>query len=110
MLGGRFLREKDVQNEIRLALSPYAVVFRANVGYFNTYDGRVVATGLPKGFSDLFGVRKSDGRAFFIEVKNETGRLRPEQKNFLEVMEKVGAIIGVARSGEEAVKIIKEET
>jgi hypothetical protein len=104
------MREKDVQNEIRLALSPYAVVFRANVGYFNTYDGRVVATGLPKGFSDLFGVRKSDGRAFFIEVKNETGRLRPEQKNFLEVMEKVGAIIGVARSGEEAVKIIKEET
>lgn len=103
-------REKDIQNEIRLALSPYAVVFRANVGYFNTYDGRVVATGLPKGFSDLFGVRRSDGRAFFIEVKNEKGKATKEQINFLKRMKQYGAITGVARSGEEAVRIIKEQT
>jgi hypothetical protein len=100
------MREKDIQNEIRLALNPYAVVFRANVGYFNTYDGRVVATGLPNGFSDLFGVRRKDGRAFFIEVKNEKGKLRKEQANFLEQMKKVGAITGVARSGTEAIEII----
>lgn len=103
------MREKDIQNEIRLALSPYAVVFRANVGYFNTYDGRVVATGLPKGFSDLFGVRKSDGRAFFIEVKNDRGKLSKHQENFLKQMRKAGAITGVARSGEEAVRIIKKQ-
>lgn len=102
------MREKDVQNEIRLALSPYAIVFRANVGYFNTYDGRVVATGLPKGFSDLFGVRKSDGRAFFIEVKNEKGRTSKYQDNFLKQMRKNNAIVGVARSPEEAVKILLE--
>ena len=103
------MREKDIQNEIRLALSPYAVVFRANVGYFNTYDGRVVATGLPKGFSDLFGVRKSDGKAFFIEVKNEKGKTSKYQDNFLKQMRKAGAICGVARSAEEAIRIIKEE-
>ncbi|HHX24286.1 MAG TPA: VRR-NUC domain-containing protein [Thermoanaerobacterales bacterium] len=102
------MREKDIQNEIRLALSPYAVVFRANVGYFNTYDGRVVATGLPRGFSDLFGVRKKDGKAFFIEVKNETGRTSKFQDNFLKQMKKNNAIVGVARSGEEAVKILLE--
>lgn len=102
------MREKDIQNEIRLALSPYAVVFRANVGTFMSSDGRVIATGLPKGFSDLFGVRKSDGRAFFIEVKNEKGRTSKYQDNFLRQMKKAGAITGVARSGEQAIKIIME--
>lgn len=103
------MREKDIQNEIRLALSPYAIVFRANVGTFVTSDGRVVATGLPKGFSDLFGVRKSDGRAFFIEVKNEKGRTSKYQDNFLKQMKKNNAIVGVARSAEQAIRIIKEE-
>lgn len=102
------MREKDIQNEIRLALSPYAVVFRANVGYFNTYDGRVVATGLPNGFSDLFGTRKSDGKSFYIEVKNEKGRTSKDQDKFLKRMKECGAIVGVARSGEEAVKILLE--
>lgn len=102
------MREKDIQNEIRLALSPYAVVFRANVGTFNTADGRMIATGLPKGFSDLFGTRKIDGKSFYIEVKNDKGRTSKDQDNFLEQMKRNNAIVGVARSGEEAVNIIKE--
>lgn len=102
------MREKTIQNEIRLALNPYAVVFRANCGTFMAADGRYISTGLPNGFSDLFGVRKKDGRAFFIEVKNETGRVRPEQAKFLEQMKKLGAITGVARSGADAVRIIQE--
>lgn len=99
-------KEIDVQNSIRLALNPYAVVFRANVGFFSTADGRKISTGLPKGFSDLFGFRKSDGRIFFIEVKNETGRVRPDQEHFIEIMRKNGAIAGVARSPEEAIDLI----
>jgi hypothetical protein len=102
------MKEIDVQNSIRLALNPYAIVFRANVGSFKTADGRVVTTGLPKGFSDLFGFRKSDGRMFFIEVKNEKGRLRKEQVYFIETMKEKGAIAGVARSPEEAIALIKE--
>ncbi len=101
------MKEIDVQNSIRLALSPYAVVFRSNVGIFKTQDGRTVSTGLPKGFSDLFGFRKSDGRIFFIEVKNEKGRLRKDQEHFLETMRGFGAIAGVARSPEEAIELIK---
>lgn len=101
------MREKDIQNEIRLALNPYAIVFRANVGTFMSADGRVIATGLPKGFSDLFGVRRKDGRAFFLEVKNEKGRASKEQKNFLDQMGKAGAIVGIARSGTEAIEIIE---
>ncbi len=103
------MKEKDIQNEIRLALNPYAVVFRINVGTFMSETGRMVSTGVPRGFSDLFGVRKSDGKAFFIEVKNEKGRTSKYQDNFLEQMKKNGAIVGVARSGEEAIRIIKEE-
>ncbi|MGQ8827044.1 VRR-NUC domain-containing protein [Bacillus sp. NA_146.1] len=102
------IKEIDVQNSIRLALNPYAIVFRANVGTFKTTDGRTVSTGLPKGFSDLFGYRKSDGKMFFIEVKNEKGRLRPDQKHFIETMHKNGAIAGVARSPEDAIELIRK--
>jgi hypothetical protein len=100
------MKEIDVQNSIRLALNEYAIVFRANVGVFRTADGRAVSTGLPKGFSDLFGFRKSDGRIFFIEVKNEKGKLRVDQEHFIKTMQENGAIAGVARSAKEAIEII----
>lgn len=80
-------------------------MFRVNVGKVRTADGRYFDTGLPKGFSDLFGFRP-DGRIFFIEVKNETGRVRPEQEKFMEVMASRGALVGVARSVEDALKIV----
>lgn len=101
------MKEIDVQNSIRLALNPHAIVFRANVGTFRTADGRTVSTGLPKGFSDLFGFRKSDGKAFFLEIKNEKGRLRKDQEHFLNEMAKYPVITGVARSPEEAIALIK---
>lgn len=101
--------EHAVQNEIRIALSQYATVFRSNVGKVCTPDGRFFDTGLPKGFPDLFGFRHSDGRIFFIEVKTKTGRVSPEQKNFIEQMRRCGAIAGVARSAADALKIIQED-
>lgn len=98
--------EHAIQNKIRLALTPYAVVFRANVGSGVTYDGRHFDTGLPKGFSDLFGFRKSDGKIFFIEVKSEKGRLSEAQRDFLLTMNNYGAIAGVCRSPTEALRLI----
>lgn len=103
------MREIDIQNKIRLALSPYAIIFRANVGKVRMADGRFFDTGLPRGFSDTFGVRKSDGRAFFIEVKNAKGKTSKYQDNFLRQMKKTGALVGVARSADEALKIIGVE-
>lgn len=100
--------EHDIQNRIRAALAPYAVIFRANVGRMETPDGRYFSTGLPVGFSDLFGFRKSDGRAVFIEVKTTSGRASKEQKHFLAEMRKAGAIAGICRSPEEAIKLIEE--
>ena len=97
------MRESGVQHRCMLALSEAGcVVFRANVGRFLLADGRWFTTGLPTGFSDLFGMRP-DGRMFFVEVKSATGRLRPEQQAFLDAMRARGAVAVVARSPDEAV-------
>lgn len=102
--------ETDIMNEIRLALSAAGHMnFRANVGKVKMADGRWFSTGLPDGFSDLFGFRKTDAKIFFIEVKTPTGRLRKDQERFLTAMNQRGAIVGVARSTEDALKIVGEE-
>ena len=101
--------ENYIQNEIRIALSPYAHVFRANVGMFYTKDGRPIQTGLPKGFSDLFGFRKSDGKMFFLEVKTEKGKTSEYQKKFLKEMSKYNVITGIVRSIDEAINLLEVE-
>lgn len=98
--------EHKIQNEIRLALADTCVIFRVNVLAGWTMDGRYVTSGVPKGFSDLFGFRKSDGRAVFIEVKTPNGKPSAEQVKFLETMRKYGAISGICRSVEEAINLI----
>ena len=96
-------------NEIRLALSAIGcIVFRINVGKGRTFGGRYFDTGVPVGFSDLFGVRLSDGRAVFIEVKTPKGRPTKQQINFISRMRAAGAIAGICRSAEEAVRLINE--
>lgn len=102
------MSEHELQNEIRLALSDSCVLFRINVGGAYTEDGRWFSSGVPKGYSDLSGVRRSDGRAVFIEVKTPTGRIRPEQRGFIEAMQKCSALAGFARSVEEAKRIVED--
>lgn len=103
------LSEHDVQNLIRMELAKRNIIcFRANVGKVRIADGRYFDTGLPKGFSDLFGFRP-DGQIFFIEVKNKIGRVRPEQVKFIERMRSSGALAGVARNIAEALEIIEIE-
>ena len=105
---GEFMKEIELQNQIRIALNPYAVMFRTNVGKVRTADGRFFDTGLPPGYTDLSGFRKSDGKMIFLEIKTETGRLRKDQIHFLETMSKYPIISGVARSVEQAIKIVCE--
>ena len=98
--------EHKIQNEIRLALADTCVIVRVNVFTGRTVDGRYIASGVPKGFSDLFGFRKSDGKAVFIEVKTPKGKPSKEQVKFLETMRKYGVIAGICRSAEEAINLI----
>lgn len=100
------MTEHDIQSAIRLKLSELGYcVFRVNAGKVKLADGRWFDTGVPKGFSDLFAVK--DGKIFFIEVKSETGKARPEQVNFLATMrDRYGCVTGIARSVEDAVRIV----
>jgi hypothetical protein len=100
------MTEHEIQNSIRLKLSELGyAVFRANVGKFQTKDGRWFDTGLPKGFSDLFAIK--NGKIYFLEVKTPTGKPTAEQLNFLAAMrDRYGCITGIVRSVEEAVKLV----
>jgi hypothetical protein len=101
------MSETALMHRIQLALSDAGhVCFRANVGTFRTQDGRWFSTGLPPGFSDLFGVTVS-GRPFFFEVKTAAGKVRPDQDAFIDAMQKHGAIAAVVRSVDEALTFAK---
>lgn len=102
------MNEHSIQNAIRLRLSELGFcVFRANVGRFQTKDGRWFDTGLPRGFSDLFAVK--DGRVYFLEVKTETGRPSEEQLRFLAVMrDRYGCVAEIVRSVDDAVRAVGE--
>ena len=113
------MRESVIQNQIRVELSKHnLLVFRTNAGEYwqgqqvfsKEYNQPVLINlrkvdGLPKGFSDLLCI--GDHRTAFIETKSETGRIRPEQIKFLDRMKQLGHAAGIARSVEEAVRIIE---
>jgi hypothetical protein len=68
--------------------------------------------GLTTGGSDLIGWTTQDGVARFtaIEVKSDRGRLRPEQAVFIDAVNTAGGIAGVARSEDEAQRIINGDS
>lgn len=103
------MSEAAIMHECMLALSKAGcTVFRANVGLYYTKGGRPVRTGLPVGFSDLFGFTP-ELRPFFLEVKAERGRLRAEQVRFLEAMRERGAIAQSVRSVDECIAAVLRE-
>ncbi len=101
------MTEHDIQNSIRLALSELGYcVFRINSGKVKMTDGRWFDVGVPKGFSDLVAIK--DGLISFVEVKAKHGRPTTEQLNFINTMKnKYGCRAGIARSVEDAIKIVK---
>jgi hypothetical protein len=110
------LSEQRIQQEIRLALSRGPVrLYRNNTGTLRDQHGRPVQFGLCKGSADLIGWRTvtitpdmvGQQVAVFtsIEVKSATGRLRPEQRQWLEAVQAAGGIAGVARSVEDAARL-----
>lgn len=102
--------EHDIQSRIMIEVSKdNCTIFRANVGMVRMADGRWFDTGLPKGHPDLYGFKHSNGKVFYIEVKNKTGRARDDQIQFHYMLANHGIIHGIARSPEDALKIIDEE-
>lgn len=102
--------EHQIQNEIRVALSAHrCTVFRVNVGTVHTNDGRIFSAGVPQGHPDLYGFKWSDGKVFYLEIKNERGRPRPDQIQFHKMLTSHHIIHGIARSVDDALKIIDNE-
>ena len=109
--------ESTIQKEIRLALSQYGIVLRLNSGKFwqgkrvwsnefNQYilTGLRPVQGCPEGTSDLLFIGENE--IAFSEVKDDKGRLRTEQERFMKVVGDYGLKVGVARSADDALKII----
>ena len=110
--------ETTLQQEIRLALGtiPSARIFRNQVGSLpDPRTGRLVTFGLARGSADLIGWRTvvvtpemvGTRLAVFtsIEVKTQTGRVRPEQQAWLQAVLAAGGFSGIARSVSDALQI-----
>jgi hypothetical protein len=104
------MSEKELMQQIQIEVSKLGGrVFRNNVGTFRGSDGSYNRTGLCIGSSDLIGwfprpgFYGDDGSAVFlaIEVKTPTGKVRPEQIQFINTVNKSGGIAFIARSVED---------
>lgn len=125
------MSERKIQNQIRNALAGRGLFFRANVGQAWTGDevikldggsvlitnARPFSTGLPAGFSDVFGlapvvvdpcmVGTTIGVFAAMEIKQPGGRVSDKQAAFLAAINRNGGRAGVARSTLDALKIIR---
>ncbi|WP_230914332.1 VRR-NUC domain-containing protein [Agrilactobacillus fermenti] len=99
-------RESDIQADIIKALNRLGChVWRTNAGSFSKGNRHIA--GLPAGYPDISGHRDSDGKAIYIEVKNKTGKLRKVQEQFALRIKDDDVLYGVARSVEDAIKIVR---
>jgi len=113
-------KETALQRSIMVALSEAGcTVWRSNTG--QAYAGRVVHSsagvvtlanaspitfGMCVGASDIIGIMP-DGRFLAVEVKTAKGRTTAEQERFLFHVQLMGGVAGVARSVDDALKIIQ---
>lgn len=112
------MTESEILYQIRLSFGdcPDVRLFRNNCGALHDRGGRLVHYGLAPGSSDLIGLRtvtvtpEMVGRqlAVFIgvECKTNKGRATEEQESFLHMLEQRGALAGIARSVDDAKRII----
>lgn len=99
--------ESKIMHRIAATLSSKGCfVLRTNSGVYFDSQGNRITIGF-KGLSDLVGFRP-DGRFFALEIKTPTGRATEEQMRFLDFCVTHGAIAGIARSEEDALRIVLE--
>lgn len=111
------MSEQRIQQEIRLALGKgRSRLWRNNTGALRDERGQLVRYGLCQGSADLIGLTTvtvtpdmvGQTLAVFtaIEVKAPRGRPTPEQEAFIAMVRQAGGRAGIARSVEEAERII----
>ena len=113
-------QETVLQQNIRLALGQHSDLrlFRNETGKLpDPRTGRWVQFGLAKGSSDLIGFKtvkitpemigQEVAQFVSIEIKTERGKLTEVQENWLQKVKSSGGIVGVARSIQDALKIVE---
>jgi len=102
--------EKEIQNSILAYLNKLhgcKAWTNNTVGIYDAKRGIFRKNRSPytsKGSSDIIGIFK--GYVLCLEVKSKKGKLTFEQKAFLEEMAQLGALCGVVRSLDQAVKLM----
>jgi hypothetical protein len=112
------MKETPILKRIMLGCSNGPVrLWRNNCGSLQDKTGRWVKFGIANpGGSDLIGFRTitvgpehlGKRLAIFaaVECKSTSGRIRPKQQVFIDNVKKCGGLAGVARSVEEAKKVL----
>lgn len=106
--------ETKIQSAIRYELSrrfPELVIWRNSNAGVETWDPdtarpRFHRAGLDKGSADLIGALHPSGRFISIEVKTPRGVAKPEQLDWIVLVQKFGGFACIVRSVEEAVAAI----
>lgn len=101
--------EGRLQAEIRLALGrePDLTLWRISPSAPGATGGRVIKTA-PDGIADLCGILAPTGRWFCLEVKTPSGRVRPEQQQWAELIRSRGGFYAVVRSADEALSALAQ--
>ena len=103
------MKETNIQQLIRIEASKHGFrLWRNHVGGLYDGDGRFHKFGLCKGSSDLIGI-SPDGRFVAIEVKMPGEKPTKEQVIFIQYVQSMGGIAGVADSVDSFLKIIVDE-
>lgn len=98
--------ESSILAQIRLAAAPVTLWRNQSGAYMK--DGFFIRYGVGQpGGSDLIGITPK-GRFVAIEVKTATGRISPDQQNFIDFVRRNGGIAGVARSVADYKRIISD--
>ena len=100
--------QKVILQHLKIAGVPDLIYFHpANEGRRSVVTGaNLKALGMLPGVADLVIIK--DGRAFFMEVKSQTGRLSDAQKEFAVAAVKAGAEWAVVHSIAEAITILRD--
>lgn len=98
--------ETRIQNEIEVALSELgAMPYRMQVGRFYTKNMTPIPIG-KLGTPDLLVICPY-GKVLWYEIKTKTGATREAQDRFHEQLRKLGHLVFVVRTVEQAVQIYK---
>lgn len=99
------MTELELQKSIKSELKKLGhKCWQVDSGKKVTYKTR--GQGLEKGFPDIFGARKGDGKLFFVEIKIGNGKPSEHQIKFLKAADENNILNGVAWNVEQAIEIV----